>query len=260
MRLRTSRRSILAAGLAAGALPLLPRLGGGGRPRDRRAGALLARHPARHGGGAGGGALCAGAGGGRGAARVDRLRPAQPDHLPQGRDALGGRLRGGQGALLPSGALLQGAGRDQRRGGGDGAGAFVLDRPLRHAGGASGAAARECRLRRVRGDGPGGEERLDGGARGVLLPHLGVLGAVRDVGARACDRLRAGRGRRSSRASPASGWKRRRRAGSSSTRSSRARGRPGPTGWRRRTTTGCSRTSRRRCSCAGRSTDWELRR
>ena len=165
---------------------------------------------------------------GRGAAQVDRLRPAQPDHLPQGRDALGRRAGGGEGALLPSGALLQGAGRDQRRGGGGRRGELLFstdlfDMPEGH----PARRTRECRLRRVRGDGPGGEERLDGGARGVLLPDVWLPGAVRDVGAGARYQLGRAGCRRSSRASPASGWKRRRRAGSSSTRCSRARGRPG---------------------------------
>ena len=80
--------------------------------------------------------------------------------------------------------------RDQRAGGRHGAGDPVLARPFRHAEGQPGGQADECRLRRLRGDGPGRQERLDGCARRVLLPHLGLFGPVRHVGARAGDRQR----------------------------------------------------------------------
>ena len=197
MRLRPSRRAILATGLAAGALPLLPRWAAAAGLDDRRAGALLARHPARHGARRWRGQPYAPAPvAGRGAARVDRLRPAQPDHLPQGRDALGRRAGGGEGALLPSrGATSRSRSRSASLEEGTARELLfstdLFDMPEGH----PARQARECRLRRVRGDGPGGEERLDGGARGVLLPHLGLFGAVRHVGARARDRLgRAGAG------------------------------------------------------------------
>ena len=96
----------------------------------------------------------------------------------------------GEGALLPSGPLLQGAGADLGAGGRHGAGDPVLARPFRHAEGQPGGQTGKCRLRRLRGHGPGRQERLDGCARGVLFPHLGLFGAVRHVGARAGDRQR----------------------------------------------------------------------
>ena len=65
---------------------------------------------------------------------------------------------------------------------------------------------------------PDGEERLDGGARRLLPAHLGLFRPVRHVGARASRSIPAAPGRRSSRASAASGSRRARPAASSSTR------------------------------------------
>ena len=191
MAIRSTRREVLAAGLAAGALPFVP------RPAAAAGPAWARPSPSRS-------TCCATW---RRAWRprptrsrwsrttrlleIDRLRPAQPDQLQGRPDALGRRPGGGEGALLPPGSLLQAAGADQRPEGRAGAGAEVLDRPLRHAGRPSGAQADAFGLRRLRGDGPRGRARLVGGARRVLFPHLGLLGPVRDVGARARDQLRA---------------------------------------------------------------------
>ena len=114
MALRPTRRTLLAAGLAAGATPLLPRWAAA-LPIDtgppvafsfemlRDMARTLAEQP-----------YVEPADPRRGAARDDRLRSAQPDHLPPGQHALGRRARRRQGPLLPSRALLQAAGRDQR--------------------------------------------------------------------------------------------------------------------------------------------------
>ena len=101
---------------------------------------------------------------------------------------------------------------------------------------------------------PDGEERLDGGARRLLLPHLGLLRPVRHVRARPRDRLRAARGRRSSRASAASGSSRRRTGGIVIYALLEG---PRVTGAYRMATaapaTGCSRTSSAASSCAATS-------
>ena len=117
-------------------------------------------------------------------------------------DALGRRARRGEGAVLPSrGATSRSRSRS------------TSSRTARRGSSCSRPTSSTCRtgirrgkltrrgLRRLPGDGPGRGERLDGGARRLLLPHLGLLGAVRALGARASRSIRAGRGRRSSRAS-----------------------------------------------------------
>ena len=194
-RQMTTRREVIAAGLAAGALPLIAGRGFAAGIETGAGGGVLVRRAEGDGAEPGGRALRAAGGGGGRAPREHRLRPAQPDQLPRGGDALGRRAGRGEGAVLPSGALLQGAGRDQRRRGRHGAGDPVHHRALRHARRASGAAADARGLRRLPGDGPGRGERLDGGARRLLLAHLRLLGAVRALDPRARDRSgRAGAG------------------------------------------------------------------
>ncbi len=261
MEAPTTRRSLLAAGLAAGALPLLPRWA--------EAAGLKTGEPAPF--------------------SLDILKdmaatlagqPYAPEAVPQDdilesldydrhnqitfrSDAmLWGDVPGAAKVrFFHPGRYFKAPVRDLGAGGRHGAGDPVLARPFRHAEGQPGGQAGQCRLRRLRGHGPGRQERLDGGARGVLFPHLGLFGAVRHVGARAGDRQRRPWRGGVPALHPLLAGSRRRRAGSSSTRCSRARGPRAPTGWRPPTRTGCSRTSRRRCSCAGRrSTGWGSRR
>ena len=163
------------------------------------------------------------------AAREHRLRPAQPDQLPPGPHALGGRSGGApRCASSTRGATSRsrcGSMRSRRHGARD----PVLDRALRHARRTTRRASSGAGFAGFRVMDPDAEERLDGGARRLLLPHLGLFRAVRPVGARARHRRRRRPGPRSFPASPASGSSRPRRRHHRSTRCSRARARPAPT-------------------------------
>ena len=259
--LRPNRRELLSAAIAAGLLPLLPRAAAaelGDRAAERRSrstrcarwrGGWRGRPTRRR----------------RSATRrcSSRSTTTCTTRSATARTRRSGATCGrGQGAVLPPGPLLQAAGRDQRRRGRRGAGDPVLARPLRHAGGPSGAEADRGRLRRVPGDGPGRGERLAGGARRLLLPHLGLVRAVRAVGARAGDRLgRAGAG-----GVPAvhpllarAGAGRRGRHLRAAREPARDRGLPDRTR-RARRARGSSRTSTRCSSCAATSSGSGSRR
>ena len=136
----------------------------------------------------------------------------------------------------------------------------LRDRALRHARRPPGSRGSRRGLRRLPGDGPGREERLDGGARGLLLPHLGLFRAVRPFGARARHRFGRPRAGGVPPLHPVLAGARRRGRARDEMRCSRARARPAPTASPPCGAEACIRTWRRVSSCAATWSGWGSRR